>query len=249
MKGKKAIVTGSTRGIGRAIVELLTDEGADVAICARKADEVAQAVETLSAKGVRVIGEAVDVKDGDAYRAWIEESAEALGGLDIFVPSVSAGGGLEGEASWWKNFEVDVLGTVRGCEAALPYLEKSGAGAIVSILTTAAVETFMGPMAYNALKGGLAVYSKQLSQAVAGKGVRVNAVSPGPIFVEGGAWDYIKRNMRDTYDGIVAQIPIGRLGTPEEIANVVAFLASPRASLVTGVNVVADGGFTKRVQL
>ena len=249
LKGKKAIVTGATRGIGRRIVNLLADEGVDIALCARKADEVKDAVKALESRGVTAIGEVVDVKDGDAYTAWLKKSAEALGGVDIFVPNVSAGGGMDGEQNWWNNFEVDVLGTVRGCEAVTPWLQKSDSGAIVVIATTGAVETFMAPMAYNALKGGLVIYTKQLSQFLADKGIRVNAVSPGPIFFEGGAWDQIKQHMPDLYQGTLAQIPAGRFGTPEEVANAVVFLASPAASLITGVNLVADNGFTKRVQL
>ncbi len=249
LKGRKALVTGATRGIGRRIVEQLADEGVDIALCARKAEEVKETVAALESRGVKAIGEVVDVKDGPSYTAWIRQSAEALGGLDIFVPNVSAGGGMDGEQNWWNNFEVDVLGTVRGCEAAIPFLEKSDAPAIVVIATTGAVETFMGPMAYNALKGGLVVYTKQLSQFVAPKGIRVNAVSPGPIYFAGGAWEMIEKHMPQVYEGTLAQCPMGRMGTPEEIARTVAFLASPAASLITGVNLVADGGFTKRVQL
>jgi NAD(P)-dependent dehydrogenase (short-subunit alcohol dehydrogenase family) len=249
LSGKKALITGSTRGIGRAIANLLADEGVDLAICSRNAEEVASSIAELSAKGVKVIGSVVDVADKESYQAWIASSAEELGGLDIFVPNVSAGGAAAGEDGWKANFEIDLLGTTRGIEAATPFLEKSDAGSVVIISSTAGVETFMGPQPYNAIKGALIVHAKQLSQAMAPSGVRVNCVSPGPIFIEGGAWDFIKNNMAEVYDATVAQIPTGRMGSAEEIANAVAFLASPAASLITGVNLVADGGFTKRVQL
>jgi NAD(P)-dependent dehydrogenase (short-subunit alcohol dehydrogenase family) len=249
LRGKKAIVTGATRGIGRVIAERLASEGVGLAICARKSDEVREAVTALSGHGVEVTGDTVDVRDGPSYTAWLKQSAEALGGLDLFVPNVSAGGGMEGEQNWWNNFEIDVLGTVRGCETVQPWLEQSEAGAIVVIGTTAAVETFMGPMAYNALKGALIVYSKQLSQVLAPKGVRINVVSPGPVYFPGGAWAMIEQHMPELYQSTLAEMPMGRMGTPEEIADAVVFLASPRASLITGVNLVADGGFTKRVQL
>lgn len=248
LKGKKAIVTGATKGIGRRIVDLLADEGVDVAICARDEDEVKDAVKALSDKGVKATGKAVNVKKKEEYEAWLKDSAEELGGCDIFVPNVSAGGGMDSEKNWWNNFEVDVLGTVRGCETLMPYLKKSGAGSIVVISSTNALEFFMGPMAYNAMKAALINYVKQLSLTVARKGVRVNSVSPGPVYFEGGAWEMIKGAMPDIYTDAVAKIPRGEMGTPEEIAKVVAFLASPASSVITGSNIVADAGFTKGVR-
>ena len=248
LKGKKALVTGSTRGIGRRIAECLLAEGAAVAIGSRKADEVAGVVKTLSAKGT-VVGSVLDVANAQSYKDWIAASAEALGGVDIFVHNVSGGGGMDGEASWYKVFETDVMGAVRGCEAATPHLAKSGAGSIIFIGTTAAVETFMGPMAYNAMKAGLVTYAKQLSQALGPQNIRVNVVSPGPIYFEGGAWQGIEKAMPDLYKAHLAIQPNGRFGTPEEVASVVTFLASPAAGWVTGVNLVVDGGYTKRVQL
>lgn len=249
LKGKRAIITGSTRGIGRAIAERLAAEGVNVGIGARDADATAEAGRELGAHGVKVFAKPCNVKDAEQYKTWLEEGVDALGGLDIFVPNVSGGGGMDSEKNWWRNFEIDVLHTVRGCETLLPALKKSGSGSIVIIGSTNAVETFMAPMAYNAMKAALVTYGKQLSQFVAGKGVRVNTVSPGPIYFEGGAWEMIKGTMPQMYEGTLKQIPTGRMGTPEEVANVVTFLASPAASLVTGVNLVADNGFTKRVQL
>jgi len=249
LSGKKALITGSTRGIGRAIANLLADEGADLAICSRNQEEVDSAIAELSAKGVKVTGAVVDVADKESYQAWIASAGEEMGGIDIFIPNVSAGGGDMSEQGWLNNFNVDLLGTTRGVEAAMPFLEKSDAASIVVISSTAGVETFMGPAPYNAIKGALIIHAKQLSQALAPNGIRVNTVSPGPIYFEGGAWEFIKENMSELYDATLADIPQGHMGSPEEIANSVAFLASPAASLITGVNLVADGGFTKRVQL
>ncbi|MCB1842423.1 MAG: SDR family oxidoreductase [Halioglobus sp.] len=249
LSGKKAVITGATRGIGRAIANLLADEGVDLAICSRNQAEVDSAVAELGKKGVSVTGAVVDVADKNAYQAWITEAGETLGGIDIFIPNVSAGGGNMSEEGWENNFNVDLLGTTRGIEAAMPFLEKSDAGSIVVISSTAGVETFMGPQPYNAIKGALVIHAKQLSQALAPQGIRVNCVSPGPVYIEGGAWEFIKHNMAELYDSTLAAIPRGSMGSAEEVANAVAFLASPAASLVTGVNLVADGGFTKRVQL
>jgi len=248
LRGKKAIVTGATKGIGRAIVELLASEGADVGLCARTADEVEATVQALRQRGVNVVGEALNVRDGEAYKAWLERSAQALGGCDIFIPNVSAGGGFDSEKNWVKNFEIDVLHTVRGCETLMPHLEKSGSGSIVIISSTNALETFGVPQAFNAMKAALITYAKQLSQHVGKRGVRVNSISPGPIYFEGGAWELIKGTMAKLFEYALRQIPSGRMGTPEEVARIVAFVASPAGSLITGSNIVADNGFTKRVQ-
>ncbi len=248
LRGKKAIVTGATKGIGRAIVELFAQEGVDVGLCARTEDEVESTIRDLKQRGVNAVGAAVNVRDGEAYKSWLEQTAQALGGCDIFVPNVSAGGGFDSEKNWIRNFEVDVMHTVRGCETLMPHLEKSGSGSVVIISSTNAVETFAAPMAYNAMKAALITYAKQLSQHVGKKGVRVNCVSPGPVYFEGGAWEMIKGTMPKMYDNTLRQIPTGRMGTPEEVARIVLFVASPAGSLITGANIVADNGFTKRVQ-
>jgi 3-oxoacyl-[acyl-carrier protein] reductase len=248
LKGKKVVITGGSRGIGRAIATLMIAEGADVAICARNEEEVNAAVADLSTSG-KAIGAAVDVADKAALQSWITSAAEELGGIDILVPNVSAGGGQMDEKGWRANLEVDILGTTNAIEAAMPSLQASEAASITIIGTTAAVEDFLGPQTYNAMKAALIVHSQGLAQALAGSGVRVNCVSPGPIMIEGGAWDFIKNNMADIYNGTLANQPSGRMGSAPEVANAVGFLASPAASWVTGVNLVVDGGFTKRVQL
>jgi len=247
LKGMKALITGGSRGIGRAIADALADEGCDIAICARGEDGVNAAVDALSAKGVNAFGQAVDVGDGDALKGWVAASAEALGGVDNIVSNVSGGNGRT-EEHWRANFEHDMLGTVRMVEAALPHLEKSDNGSVLVISTTAAIETFIGPHSYNAIKAALLNYSGALAQEVGAKGIRVNAISPGPIFIEGGAWDNIKQHMKPFYDSTVAGIPVGRMGRAEEVAAQAALLASPYGAYTTGANIVIDGGFTKRIQ-
>jgi 3-oxoacyl-[acyl-carrier protein] reductase len=248
LAGKKAIVTGSTKGIGRRVVEMLIAEGCDVALCARSADEVNEAVAALKFPGRKVWGAAANVRDGEGYKKFLAEAAEQLGGCDIFIPNASAGGGMDGEKSWYRGFEIDLMGAVRGCEILVPVMKEGGYGSIVFISTTAAVETFMQPQAYNSLKAALLTYAKQLSQTVFRNNIRVNAVSPGPIFIEEGAWDQIKQSMPKVYDMTVAQQPSGRLGNADEVARCILFLASPAASWVTGTNLIVDGGYTKRVQ-
>lgn len=247
LKGNKALITGGTKGIGRAIADTLADEGCDVAICARNEAEVKDAVEQLKKKGVKAFGKSVDVGKGDALKAFVQEASQALGGIDILVSNVS-GGNAPGEQGWRNNFEFDVLGTVRAVEAALPSLEKSKNGNVIVISTTAALEKFISAGAYNAMKAALLNYSGALSQDLAPKGIRVNAVSPGPIFIEGGAWAFIKKNMTPFYEATLSQIPLGRMGKAEEVASTVAMLVSPRCGFITGTNVVIDGGFTKRIQ-
>lgn len=247
LKGKRALVTGATRGIGRAIAAALLDEGASVAICGRDGAGVEQAIQTLGKKG-KVVGAPVDVANGDGLRAWIADSAAALGGLDIVVSNVSAGGGGRTSIDAWRqNFEVDMLGTVHTVEGALPFLEKSDGGAITMISSTAAVEAFRVPQPYNVMKAGLINYAKNLSIVLAPKNIRVNTVCPGPIYFEGGAWENIKRSMPEIYNDTVSQIALGRMGSAEDVAAATLYLSSAVAGYVTGANLILDGGFTKRV--
>jgi 3-oxoacyl-[acyl-carrier protein] reductase len=248
LKGKKAIVTGGTRGIGRAIANLLGEEGCDIGICARTAAQIEEAVAAFKAKGVKAFGSAVDVADGAQLTSFVKSTAEALGGLDIFISNVSAFGVSNDEASWMKGFEIDVLGTLRGCETAVPFLEKSGAGAIVVVGSVAAVEVVGPRSAYGSVKVAILPYIKSLARNLAPKKVRANVVSPGTIYFKGGVWNVIEQNMPDRYRQALDRNPMGRMGIPEEVANAVVFLASPRASFITGTNLICDGCITQRVQ-
>jgi 3-oxoacyl-[acyl-carrier protein] reductase len=248
LKGKKAIVTGGTRGIGRAIAEELASEGADVAICARNKEQIDEAVRSLATKGVKAWGSPVDVSDTTALRSWVVDAAGILGGLDIFVANVSALAVATDEASWRKSFEIDVMGTVAGIEAALPLLEKSGAGSIVVIGSVAAVEIIGPTRPYNAVKAALIPYVKSVAQNYAKRNVRANMVSPGTIYFKGGVWNVREEKNPDMFKAAMARNPMGRMGKPEEVADAVVFLSSPRASFITGTNLIVDGAVTQRVQ-
>jgi 3-oxoacyl-[acyl-carrier protein] reductase len=248
LKGKKAIVTGGSRGIGRAICELLAEEGCDLAICARGQAGLDAAVAALAAKGVRAFGGRVDVADSAALRHWVGEAAGLLGGADIFIANVSALAQTMDDDSWRRSLEIDVMGTVAGVEAAISHLEKSPAGSIVVIGTTGAVEIAGAPRPYASVKAALLPYVKALARNLAPKNIRANMVSPGNVYFKGGVWNTVEETNPELFKIMVSRNPMGRMGTPEEVANAVVFLASPRASFITGTNVIVDGALTQRVQ-
>jgi 3-oxoacyl-[acyl-carrier protein] reductase len=248
LRGKKAIVTGGTRGIGRAIAEKLAAEGADLAICARNRGPIDEAVAALGKKGVKAWGRPVDVADSAALRAWIADAVGALGGLDIFVSNVSALAVATDEATWRKSFDIDVMGTVVGIDTALPLLEGSGGGAIVIIGSVAAVEVSGATRPYNAVKAALLPYMKSTARNHAGKNIRINMVSPGTVYFKGGIWHLREQQQPEFFKAALARNPMGRMGRPDEVADAVVFLASARASFITGANLIIDGGATQRVQ-
>ncbi|HEU0157565.1 MAG TPA: SDR family NAD(P)-dependent oxidoreductase, partial [Stellaceae bacterium] len=239
--GKKAIVTGGSRGIGRAIAGLLAEEGCDVAICARGLPGIEAAIASLKGKGIKACGSAVDVADTAALRRWVAEATGELGGLDIFIANVSALAQAMDEESWRKSLDIDVMGTVAGVEAAIPFLEKSAAGAIVVIGTTGAIEIAGAPRPYASVKAALLPYVKALARNLAARGVRANMVSPGNVYFKGGVWNVVEESNPELFKVMVGRNPMGRMGTPEEVANAVVFLASPRASFITGTNLIIDG--------
>jgi 3-oxoacyl-[acyl-carrier protein] reductase len=248
LKGLRAIVTGGTRGIGRAIAETLAAEGADVAICARHAEDVSAAVSKLQSKGVRAVGAAVDVGDGPALKAWTQSVAKSLGGIDIVVANVSALAIGGDEESWKKGFDVDLMGAVRLVDAAMPYLEASKAASIVTISSVSGRELDFAAGPYGAFKAALIHYTQGLAYRLAAKGIRANTVSPGNTYFDGGVWNQIEDGNPTLYAQALALNPTGRMGTPQEMANAVAFLASRAASFVTGTNLVVDGALTRGVQ-
>jgi 3-oxoacyl-[acyl-carrier protein] reductase len=249
LKGLRAVVTGGTKGIGRSAADILAEEGASVAICARNADEVRAAVKDLKAKGVNAYGADIDVANKAALRKFIADSAAALGGVDILVANVSALAAQDVEESWSKAFEVDMMHTVHAVTAALPYLEKSKHPSIVIISSVSGREVdFAGP-AYGAMKAALIHYAQKLAHQHAPKMIRVNSVSPGNTYFDGGFWQSAEKNLPDLYKHALSLNPTGRMAKVDEIGRGIVFLASPASSFTTGTNLVIDGALTRGVQL
>lgn len=248
LAGMKALVTGGTKGIGRAVAEQFAAEGCDVAICARNAEEVAQTVAALSKRGVKATGRAVDVADGGALTQWVGDVGNELGGLDIVVSNVSALAIGQDEASWQAEFNTDMMGTVRSVNAAMPFLEKSKAASIVVIASVSGREVDFAAGPYGVFKAALIHYAKGLSFQLAPKNIRVNSLSPGNTYFPGGVWEKIEHGNPALYKEALALNPTGRMGKPDEMARGVVFLASPAASFITGTNLVVDGALTRGVQ-
>lgn len=245
LTGRKVLVSGGSRGIGRAIVEGFLAEGAQVGFCARGADGIRQAE---TAFGDRAMGSVVDITDPEAVEAWVHEAADRMGGLDILVPNVSALAGGSDVATWRRAFDTDMLGSIAMVNAALPWIEAARDGAIVLVSSVSAREADMFAEPYGSLKAALIHYGKSLSARLAAKGVRVNTVSPGNVYFADGVWGRIERETPDIFARSLASNPMGRMGRPDEVAKAVLFLASSAASFTTGTSLLVDGGLTSAVQ-
>lgn len=250
LRGKNAVILGGTRGIGRAIAETLAAEGANVAVCARNPDQVAEAVTALGATGVKATGASVDILDGEALKRWIEAAGAELGGIDILVSNAGAMAQGADPASWEQNFRLDVLGMVNAFDAARPFLLKAaethGDASFVIIASVSAAETD-NASSYGPIKAALIHFAKGLARQYAPRHVRANVVSPGTVYFEGGVWHTIETNLPEVFKGAMARNPMGRMATPQDIANAAVFLSSPLSSFTSGVNLLVDGALSRRV--
>ena len=241
LHGKIAVVTGASRGIGRAIALRLADEGAGVAICARGEPALREVEAELSARRVPVYAAVCDVGDAEALNRFLEAARGRFGRVDILVNNPSGLAFADDEVAWESVLAVDLMAAVRACWKVLPWMAAAGGGAIVHISSLAGVEAVGFPAAYGAAKAALISHAKTLAVGLAPQKIRVNTVAPGPIEFPGGFWDQMKENRPDFYSAVLQNIPWRRMGTVSEVADVVAFLASERASWVTGVCLVIDG--------
>jgi 3-oxoacyl-[acyl-carrier protein] reductase len=241
LTGRRALIAGASRGIGLAIARAFAAAGADVAVCARNPAALESAEVALRTLGHRVSARACDLSQGEHVRQWVEAAAQDLGGIDILVNNASGFGRSDDEAGWAASVQIDLMASVRACHAALPYIERQG-GSIIHISSTAGLGASVRTPPYGAVKAALMEYTQTQALALARKRIRVNCIAPGSIYFEGGTWDNARQNNPALYERILAGIPSGRYGKPEEVAQVATFLVSDQASWVTGQTVVVDGG-------
>ena len=248
LTGSTALVTGGTRGIGRAIVECFAAEGANVAFCARDPEEIAAVEAHFAGSPVAVVGTALDVRDGAAIVQWVEASASRFGGIDAVVSNVSALAIPDTEQNWVDSFEVDLMGTVHLVKAAVPFLERSAAASIVAISSVSGREVDFASGPYGTVKSALIGYIAGVAFQLAASGIRANTVSPGNTYEAGGVWASIEQGNPELFGMALGLNPTGRMGTPQEVAASVVFLSSPLSSRTTGANLLVDGGLSRGIQ-
>ena len=245
LKDKTALVTGGSRGIGRAIALALAAEGCRIGICARGREQLDGTLKEISAQGVQAFGCTADVTVADEVEGFIRQSAENLGGVDILVNNVGgSSGGMLHESTdqdWVQTFELNLFHAVRATRAALPYMRERGKGSVVIISSISgwkpapAAQYGCAKAAEILLAGGLAL---ELSHA----SIRVNTVCPGSILFPGGGWERFRAGQPEQFDEFEQrEFPAKRLGAPEEVAAAVAFLVSERASWINGATIPVDG--------
>ncbi|UCE32602.1 MAG: SDR family oxidoreductase [Burkholderiales bacterium] len=240
LAGKGVIVTGASRGSGRAIALCFAREGADVAICARGAHALQTTGAEVEALGVRAFAQPCDIGDAEALHRFLDAAHAALGRVDVLVNNPSGFGRTDDEAGWAGMLSVDLMGSVRATWRVVPWLEAQGGGSVIHISSISGIE-FGSPAPYAAIKAALISHSKTMAARLAPKNIRVNCVAPGSIEFPGGVWDKARREDPERYRATLARIPLGRMGRPEEVADAVVYLASERASWVSGVTLSVDG--------
>ncbi len=243
LKDKRIIVTGASKGIGRAIATALLNEGARLAICARDEDGLKNAQLQLSDLG-EVHASTCDLSNEEQTGKFVDWASTQLGGVDILVSNVSAGGN-----DFRASVETDIMGAQTLMRSALEKMPNHSGANIICISSRAASMGIPFLQSYAAVKAATISMVKSMAMEVASRGIRVNAVSPGDIEFAGGAWDNVKKNNPKFYESILQDNPLQRLGTLEEVADVVAFIASERASFVSGANILVDGAATKGLQI
>jgi 3-oxoacyl-[acyl-carrier protein] reductase len=241
-RGKRVVVAGGSRGIGRSIALGFAAAGAGVSICARGADALAATRAEIQRSGGTAHAASCDLADGPAVTRYIADAATALGGIDVLVNNASGFGASDDEAGWAVSVAVDIMATVRASQAALRHLEQAGGGSIINVSSISAYRPSVRTTPYGAVKAALVQYTSTQAATFARKGVRVNGVAPGSIEFPGGSWERRKTENPKLYNSVLASIPFGRLGKPEEVADVVLFLASPMANWITGQTLIVDGG-------
>jgi 3-oxoacyl-[acyl-carrier protein] reductase len=242
LNGKRAIVAGGSRGIGRAIALALAESGAAVSVCARGAETLEAARKDIAACGVAAHAAACDLADGASIERYMAAAIAALGGVDILVNNASGFGAGGDDATWENSFAIDLMATVRAVRAVRPAMEAQGSGAILNISSISAFHATVRNPSYGATKAAVIQYTLTEAAALARKGIRVNCIAPGSIEFPGGTWEKRKTDNPKLYDAVLRNIPFGRLGHPEEVAQVATFLVSPLASWVTGQAITVDGG-------
>ena len=241
MKDKCVVVAGGSRGIGRSIALAFAEAGAHVSICARGQDALNATRDEIAAHNVTAHAGVCDLADVAAITAYIADAAKTLGGIDVLVNNASGFGRGDDEASWETSLDVDVMAIVRASRDALPFIEKAG-GSIINIASGSGLNPSVRTPAYGAAKAAAIHYTRTQAATLAHRGIRVNCVAPGSIEFPGGSWEKRKSDDPALYNAVLASCPLGRLGTPEEVANLVVFLASPLASWITAQIISVNGG-------
>jgi 3-oxoacyl-[acyl-carrier protein] reductase len=241
-RGKRVVVCGGSRGIGRSIAETFASDGAALSICARGKAGLDKAAAALARHGGKVHAGVCDLANGDQVKAYVAAAGEALGGIDVLVNNASGFGHRDDEAGWAAGINIDLMATVRASHAAIPFMEKAGGGVIINISSISGYGASVRSAPYAAVKAAVNNYTASQALALTPKRIRVNAIAPGSIEFPGGVWDQRKTSDPGLYNGTLKSIPWGRMGKPEEIASVAAFLASDLASWMTGQTIAVDGG-------